>query len=186
MAGITTPITLEDRNHIYYRYVIRHKEAESLIRAMNNRGISCRRPIYKPLHHYLRFNGFPASESLWRQTLSLPNYPSLPEEEVEQIISTEPQKAAPLKLFLFPALAFFAFVLIPDVRDFFLNSVGRWLYIFLFAISLSALLTPFVKIMALQINAMDIPAERKIHESSTPLLGGSPSLSPPARNFWPT
>ncbi|MDQ5985411.1 MAG: GDP-perosamine synthase [Syntrophus sp. SKADARSKE-3] len=88
MMGLDVPVTMKDRDHIYYRYVIRHKYAESLIRTMNNLGISCRRPIYKPLHYYLRLNGFPASESLWQQTLSLPIYPSLPEEEVEQIISS--------------------------------------------------------------------------------------------------
>ena len=88
------------------------------------------------------------------------------------MFSFDQKKAAPLKLFWFSALVVFIFVLIPDVRDFFLNSVGRWLYIFLFAISLSALLTPLVRIMAIKFNAMDIPAERKIHENSTPLLGG--------------
>jgi UDP-GlcNAc:undecaprenyl-phosphate GlcNAc-1-phosphate transferase len=48
----------------------------------------------------------------------------------------------------------------------------RWLYILLFSFSLSAVLTPIMRMTALKLGIIDIPGGRKIHEKSTPLLGG--------------
>jgi len=49
---------------------------------------------------------------------------------------------------------------------------ARWLYVFLFSLSLSYLLTPLMILMAMKVNVLDSPEARKIHETSTPLLGG--------------
>jgi len=48
----------------------------------------------------------------------------------------------------------------------------RWLYIFLFSVSLSYLLTPLMRLIAMKFNVLDSPEGRKIHERTTPLLGG--------------
>lgn len=48
----------------------------------------------------------------------------------------------------------------------------RWLYIFLFSFSLSYLLTPLMRLIALKVNILDNPGGRKLHKSTTPLLGG--------------
>jgi UDP-GlcNAc:undecaprenyl-phosphate GlcNAc-1-phosphate transferase len=88
------------------------------------------------------------------------------------MFSFEQQKITPLKLLWLAGFVVFFLVLLPPVRDYFVNSLGRWLYIFLFSSSLSALLTPTVRLIAFRLNVIDIPAERKIHERNTPLLGG--------------
>jgi UDP-GlcNAc:undecaprenyl-phosphate GlcNAc-1-phosphate transferase len=67
-------------------------------------------------------------------------------------------------------------LLIPFVRYYFFNNIGRWLYILLFSFSVSALLTPAARWIALQVNIVDAPGGRKIHESPTPLLGGLPIM----------
>jgi UDP-GlcNAc:undecaprenyl-phosphate GlcNAc-1-phosphate transferase len=48
----------------------------------------------------------------------------------------------------------------------------RWLYIFLFSLSLSYLLTPLMRLAALKFDILDNPDGRKVHKSATPLLGG--------------
>ena len=74
-------------------------------------------------------------------------------------------------------LAIFVFLalLAPPLRSYFFSSIGRWLYVLLFSLTLSHLLTPVVRRIALKFNILDFvdgPGGRKIHERSTPLLGG--------------
>jgi dTDP-4-amino-4,6-dideoxygalactose transaminase len=86
--GIPVSPRRGDRDHIFYRYILRHKQAASLLQSMGERGISCRHPIYRPLHHYLNIPGFPVSEQAWRETLSIPIYPSLTEGDIVHIVSS--------------------------------------------------------------------------------------------------
>jgi len=74
--------------------------------------------------------------------------------------------------FLGIAVTVFLTLLLPEIRQYFFNIAGRWLYIFLFAFTLSFLLTPLMRRLAQMFNIFDIPEERKIHERATPLLGG--------------
>ena len=67
---------------------------------------------------------------------------------------------------------FFLTLLTPAVRVYFFEMSKRWLYIFSFALSLSFVLTPIAMMLAVRFKVLDIPAERKIHETPTPLLGG--------------
>ncbi len=67
---------------------------------------------------------------------------------------------------------FFLTLLTPPVRIYFFEMSKRWLYIFSFALSLSFILTPLSMMLAVRFKILDIPAERKIHETPTPLLGG--------------
>ncbi len=67
---------------------------------------------------------------------------------------------------------FFLTLLMPPVRIYFFEMSKRWLYIFSFALSLSFVLTPIAMMLAVRFKVLDIPAERKIHETPTPLLGG--------------
>ena len=84
--GVEAPQAMEDRNHIAYRYIIRRKRPEALISALAEMEISCRRPIYKPLHHYLGLRDYPVAERLWQESLSIPIYPSLTDEERNHIV----------------------------------------------------------------------------------------------------
>ncbi|MDO9527537.1 MAG: MraY family glycosyltransferase [Syntrophales bacterium] len=63
-------------------------------------------------------------------------------------------------------------LLVPYSRNYFIEYGVRWLYILIFALSLSAVLTPIMGAIALRLKIVDTPGGRKIHEKSTPLLGG--------------
>ncbi|MCX7982786.1 MAG: undecaprenyl/decaprenyl-phosphate alpha-N-acetylglucosaminyl 1-phosphate transferase [Syntrophales bacterium] len=78
------------------------------------------------------------------------------------------------RFFVYWLLAVFVFLIfqLPPVRYFFFNFVGRWVYIFLYSLCLSFTLTPLVRQIAVRLNILDHPADRKVHEKATPLLGG--------------
>ena len=83
------PIQPMDRSHISYRYVVQIEgDLNKYISFLRKRGISCERPVYRPLHHYLGLDTFPQTDKVWDTALSVPIYPSLKKEEVERIIET--------------------------------------------------------------------------------------------------
>lgn len=63
--------------------------------------------------------------------------------------------------------------LLPWTQQWFSRAGLRWLYIIWIAFALSYCLTPLARIMAYRFQALDIPDDRKVHESATPLLGGA-------------
>lgn len=69
------------------------------------------------------------------------------------------------------SLVIFAALLLPWSRSHFIDLGVRWLYILLFSFSLSAILTPVMRLVALKLKIVDMPGGRKVHEKSTPLLG---------------
>jgi len=76
-----------DGGHVYYRYVIRVAEpVESVLQRFAERGVMCRRPVFRPLHRYLGLTGFPETDRAWEHTLSVPIYPSLTDAEVAQVV----------------------------------------------------------------------------------------------------
>jgi dTDP-4-amino-4,6-dideoxygalactose transaminase len=81
-------VPVQDPQRIYFRYVIdTGGDAESWINQLMEAGIRAARPVYRPLHRYLKIAACPVSETLWRQTLSLPIYPALTEKEMRRVIS---------------------------------------------------------------------------------------------------
>ena len=78
----------------------------------------------------------------------------------------------PLRIFYLVALVIFCVLVLPFFRFYFTSMGLRWLYIFLFSLSLSYLLTPLMRLVALKINILDNPDSRKLHKNATPLLGG--------------
>ena len=83
------PSVYKNREHIFYRYVVRvHRKAEEFIEDIQNKDIECRRPVYKPLHHYLSCGDFPVADKVYENAVSIPIYPSLSDEDVDYIIET--------------------------------------------------------------------------------------------------
>jgi perosamine synthetase len=87
-----SPTEPPGRTHGYYRFVIRlnhfrnnHKGLLGLIRTLEQQGIHCRKPVFRPLHRYLDQSGFPNSDEADRTALSIPLYPDLTDDEVRQI-----------------------------------------------------------------------------------------------------
>lgn len=63
-------------------------------------------------------------------------------------------------------------LLLPPVQMQFYAAGFRWLYVLLVAYTVAAGLTPLIREMAFRIGAVDHPSPRKIHQTTTPLLGG--------------
>ncbi len=83
---LSMPVCPPDREHIYYRYVIRTERLAELLCAGGDAGIAYRRPVFKPLHHYLGMAGYPETDAAFLTTVSLPIYPSLRDAEVKTIL----------------------------------------------------------------------------------------------------
>ncbi len=77
----------DDSSQIFFRYVMGLKaDSSSGIKALSRKGIGCDRPIYLPLHRQMKLKGYPVSEKAWKNSLSIPIYPSLTNGEVSQVI----------------------------------------------------------------------------------------------------
>lgn len=73
-------------DHIYYRFVIGlNTDVSGWMRRLSEKGIHCERPVDMPLHRYLGLSGYPETDRAWRQSLSIPIYPTLSDEQVEHI-----------------------------------------------------------------------------------------------------
>jgi len=82
------PYGQDEQEPVFYRYVVKTKgNLEKYLVLLNREGIICRRPIYKPLHQYLRLSDFPNTKKAWNTALSIPIYPSLSDSEIRKIIS---------------------------------------------------------------------------------------------------
>lgn len=74
---------------IFYRYVVKGPgRADPSLARLQALGVEARRPVFRPLHRYLGLEGFPGAEEAWERAVSLPLYPSLSDEEAEQVIRT--------------------------------------------------------------------------------------------------
>jgi dTDP-4-amino-4,6-dideoxygalactose transaminase len=73
------PLRLPDvPGHQYSRFVVGAPGvADRLLRHLNRRGIEAKRPVFRPLHRYLGRRGFPVTDRLHEESVSLPIYPSL-------------------------------------------------------------------------------------------------------------
>jgi perosamine synthetase len=73
--------------HIYFRYCINlGSESETWINILRKKGIGCSKPVYLPIHKYLKQNRYDNTDKLWAESISLPIYPSLSENEVDFVI----------------------------------------------------------------------------------------------------
>jgi dTDP-4-amino-4,6-dideoxygalactose transaminase len=88
IEDLVLPTTSTDTEPIFYRYVIRHPRSEKLMKQLRRYGIEAKRPVYKPLHHYLKLDSkdFPNTEIAHRNATSLPIYPSLTNRQLNYII----------------------------------------------------------------------------------------------------
>jgi dTDP-4-amino-4,6-dideoxygalactose transaminase len=88
LKGLTSriPECTGEKGHIYYRYVIPVDDSIRFIEEMRKKGIECRKPVFKPLHRYLKLSGYPMTDYVWEKAVSIPMYPSLQEDEAHEIV----------------------------------------------------------------------------------------------------
>jgi UDP-GlcNAc:undecaprenyl-phosphate GlcNAc-1-phosphate transferase len=63
-------------------------------------------------------------------------------------------------------------LLLPSVQVWFYAAGMRWLYVLLVSYLVAVCLTPLIRELAFKVGAVDHPSPRKIHQATTPLLGG--------------
>lgn len=84
--NIEIPIVSTNKENIFYRYIIGvNKNINKVIEDLRKKGIVCERPVYRPIHRYLKLKDFPNTDRAWRSVLSIPLYPSLTESEIRVI-----------------------------------------------------------------------------------------------------
>lgn len=93
-CAIRRPIVPSGRSHCYYRYAVQVPSSRSSNSTLDHwfgraaeRGIHCRKPVFRPLHDYTSLSGFPNSTEADRTTLSIPLYPAMTEEMVDQVVT---------------------------------------------------------------------------------------------------
>ncbi len=76
-------------DHVYYRYVVKtDKDVDDIISRAGEKGVTCARPVFRPLHRYLEMrSGFRNTDEAYSTSLSIPIYPSLTDEEIEKVIA---------------------------------------------------------------------------------------------------
>jgi perosamine synthetase len=82
-------IPVSDRNHKpnLYRCLAVHpkKSADEIIQLGQDFEITLRKPIFRPLHHYLHLRDFPVAEEAWHRHFSIPLFPDMDEGEIEKV-----------------------------------------------------------------------------------------------------
>jgi dTDP-4-amino-4,6-dideoxygalactose transaminase len=58
---------------------------DAVIGALATRGVTARRPVFRPLHRATGAAGYPEADRLWQRSLSLPCYPALADREVDAV-----------------------------------------------------------------------------------------------------
>lgn len=91
-TGVVLPVVPKGRTHCFYRYVIRlqprrHRALDDVVARLERRGVQCRRPVFRPLHQYLKLAGYPESEAAYRTALSVPIYPSMTDRMVARTVA---------------------------------------------------------------------------------------------------
>ncbi len=71
------------------------------------------------------------------------------------------------------ALLLLGFMIFPATRGIFTRTGSRWLLILILAFSFSGLTTPICRMLAIRLGIFDKPGDHKIHQETTPLLGGA-------------
>ena len=72
---------------MFHRFVIGvEPPLDPLIKRLEQRGVQCRRPVFRPLHRALGREGYPQADGLWDRSVSIPCYPSLTEADAEGVV----------------------------------------------------------------------------------------------------
>jgi dTDP-4-amino-4,6-dideoxygalactose transaminase len=92
IEGIILPYELPNTKHVFHLYVIRVKERDSLIKYLNEKGVSTGIHYPFPLHmtgayKYLGYKkgSFPIAEKTSKEILSLPMYPELSNDQIDYV-----------------------------------------------------------------------------------------------------
>ncbi|MBU0459622.1 MAG: DegT/DnrJ/EryC1/StrS family aminotransferase [Nanoarchaeota archaeon] len=94
ITNITLPTEKEYSKHVYYMYVIKTKNRDELMNKLKEKGVDTGIHYPLPLHlqpslNYLGYKegDFPIAEQAAKEILSLPMFPELKEEQINEIVT---------------------------------------------------------------------------------------------------
>lgn len=73
----------------HYRFILLVPQPlDPVIELLQEQGVAARRPVFRPIHHYLKIPSrqFPHAQRWWRQCLSVPFYPALSDQQAERVV----------------------------------------------------------------------------------------------------
>lgn len=83
---LEVPPKIVEAPTIYFRFIVRHSRAQTIIERLNKAGIGAARPVFKPLHRYFGTDGdFSGTNEAFLKMISLPIYPSMSVTAVAKI-----------------------------------------------------------------------------------------------------
>ena len=90
---ITLPIVKEDRETSWHLFVVKVANRDEVIEELKSRGVGCsvhfipvhKQPYYKDKYRY-KDSDYPVANRVFEQSLSLPIFPDMSDEEVEYVI----------------------------------------------------------------------------------------------------
>jgi dTDP-4-amino-4,6-dideoxygalactose transaminase len=93
VGDIQLPVTNDGALHVWHLYTIRTADPEALAASLADRGIATGRHYPEPPHLSAAFEdlglgpgSFPAAEQIGRETLSLPLFPGITDEQIETVV----------------------------------------------------------------------------------------------------
>jgi len=87
-TGLLLPTSHVQREHVYYRYIVRCPHADDFRDHMARKGIACGRGVAVGLHRLLgREDGFPNTDLALGTCVSLPIYPTLTSSQQDTVIA---------------------------------------------------------------------------------------------------
>src|SRR5262249_52989422 len=87
LAGVQARLPVDaGARHVYHRFVIGlDRDPVAVAQVLGERGVAARRPGCRPAHRARGLDGFPEADRLWAESLSIPCYPALTDDEVERV-----------------------------------------------------------------------------------------------------
>ena len=87
LAGVPARLPVDaGARHVYHRFVLGlDRDPGAVAQALGERGVAARRPVCRPAHRAHGLDGFPEADRLWAESLSIPCYPALTDDEVERV-----------------------------------------------------------------------------------------------------
>jgi perosamine synthetase len=87
LAGVPARLPADaGARHVYHRFVLGlDRDPAAVARALAERGVGARRPVFRPAHRARGLQGFPEADRLWAESLSIPCYPALGDDEAERV-----------------------------------------------------------------------------------------------------
>ncbi len=83
-ASLVEPIDVRGAKPSYHHFLLNVKDAARFIATCRRAGVSCDRPVYKPLHRYLGLRR-PGAEKAWRRWAMLPLYPAMTDAQARAV-----------------------------------------------------------------------------------------------------